>query len=126
MRCTTYWRTLTFCCTNAITCDDFDFAEPQRYEKLIASKGIIWASHTASSERIDEINILQASANHKIHVKYIHGNVMTPWLVDWLVGWLVGSLINAIDRLLSTRAPCDAYADCMPGRDTAADRTAGR
>jgi len=31
------------------------------YEKLIASKGIIWASHTASSERIDEINILQAT-----------------------------------------------------------------
>ena len=30
-----------------------------RYEKLIVSPGVIWAQHTASAARIDEINILQ-------------------------------------------------------------------
>eukprot|EP00729_Bicosta_minor_P001379 gene1379-19821_t len=31
------------------------------YEKLIATKGVVWASHAASADRIDEINILQAT-----------------------------------------------------------------
>ena len=31
------------------------------YEKLIATEGVIWAVHSASADRIDEINILQAT-----------------------------------------------------------------